>query len=136
MSGWIYAAVVVLVVAAACGVGASGMVAGRVFLRSNGTPAHDRRPVVVWLLVVLAAEAGRVVSRDALAQAVGPQKGLHARSVDVYIARLRRLREPTLRGKISMEKPKDDFFRAARVPSTAPALRSCHAGLRNHRRTR
>jgi DNA-binding response OmpR family regulator len=51
------------------------------------------------LLVVLAAEAGRVVSRDALAQAVGPQKGLHARSVDVYIARLRRrLREQRVDG--------------------------------------
>jgi DNA-binding response OmpR family regulator len=51
------------------------------------------------LLGVLAAEAGRVVSRDVLAQAVGPQKGLHARSVDVYIARLRRrLREQRVDG--------------------------------------
>ena len=55
MSGWIYAAVVVSLVSAGVGLAASGMVARRVFMRSNVTPPRDRRPVVMWLLVVLAA---------------------------------------------------------------------------------
>lgn len=47
------------------------------------------------LLQCLGEQAGRVVTRIALAEAVGPgDRALHARSVDVYVARLRRrLRE-------------------------------------------
>lgn len=55
MSGWIYSAVLVSMVSAGFGLAASGMVARRVFMRSNVTPPRDRRPVVMWLLLVLAA---------------------------------------------------------------------------------
>jgi DNA-binding response OmpR family regulator len=55
--------------------------------------------VQVGLLQALAAEAGRVVPRATLALAAGPDKALHARSVDVYVARLRRrLREGRVDG--------------------------------------
>jgi DNA-binding response OmpR family regulator len=51
------------------------------------------------LLRCLAERAGRVVSRDALAAAVGGGRALHLRSVDVYVARLRRrLREARVDG--------------------------------------
>ncbi len=51
------------------------------------------------LLRCLAERAGRVVSRDALAAAVGGGRALHVRSVDVYVARLRRrLREARVDG--------------------------------------
>jgi two-component system, OmpR family, phosphate regulon response regulator OmpR len=46
------------------------------------------------LLQCLGEQAGRVVGRTALADALGGDRALHARSVDVYVARLRRrLRE-------------------------------------------
>lgn len=46
------------------------------------------------LLQCLGEQAGRVVPRAALAGALGGERELHARSVDVYVARLRRrLRE-------------------------------------------
>lgn len=46
------------------------------------------------LLQCLGEQAGRVVPRAALAEAVGGDRALHVRSVDVYVARLRRrLRE-------------------------------------------
>ncbi|MBT9487337.1 MAG: response regulator transcription factor [Rubrivivax sp.] len=55
--------------------------------------------VQAGLLLALAAEAGRVVPRAALALAAGPDKALHCRSVDVYVARLRRrLREGRVDG--------------------------------------
>lgn len=51
------------------------------------------------LLRCLAEQAGRVVSRAALAAAVGGGRDLHSRSVDVYVARLRRrLREARVDG--------------------------------------
>lgn len=51
------------------------------------------------LLHCLADQAGRVVSRSALAAAVGGGRDLHSRSVDVYVARLRRrLREARVDG--------------------------------------
>lgn len=42
------------------------------------------------LLQALGAEAGRVVPRERLVQALAPRRDLHARSVDVYVGRLRR----------------------------------------------
>lgn len=55
------------------------------------------------LLRCLAEQAGRVVSRAALAAAVGGGRDLHSRSVDVYVARLRRrLREARVDG-VSIE---------------------------------
>jgi two-component system, OmpR family, phosphate regulon response regulator OmpR len=55
------------------------------------------------LLRCLAEQAGCVVSRAALAAAVGGGRDLHSRSVDVYVARLRRrLREARVDG-VSIE---------------------------------
>lgn len=68
---------------------------------------HERRVgltgLQACLLRCLAEQAGRVVSRDALAGALGGERALHARSVDVYIARLRRrLRDARVEG-VSIE---------------------------------
>ncbi|RVT53760.1 response regulator transcription factor [Rubrivivax albus] len=53
----------------------------------------------VALLRCLGAQPGHVVTRDALAQAAGGGRDLQARSVDVYVARLRRrLREARVDG--------------------------------------
>jgi DNA-binding response OmpR family regulator len=59
---------------------------------------NDRRVVLTdvqcALLQCLGEQAGRVVPRAALADALGGERALHVRSVDVYVARLRRrLRE-------------------------------------------
>jgi two-component system OmpR family response regulator len=73
------------------------------------------------LLQCLAADAGRVVSRAALAAALGPGRVLHARSVDVYIARLRRrLREQRVDG-LSIEGVRGRGYTLSVTPPSHPA---------------
>lgn len=59
----------------------------------------DLTALQVSLLRCLGEQAGRAVSRSALAEVAGGGRLLHARSVDVYVARLRRrLRDAHVKG--------------------------------------
>jgi two-component system phosphate regulon response regulator OmpR len=87
----------------------------------------DERPVGLTalqcaLLHCLGAQAGRVVPRAVLAQCLGHGRVLHARSVDVYVARLRRrLREHRVDGmEIEGVRGRGYTLNLMRVPAVDP----------------